>query len=208
MGIITKIEEQKNKNRVNIFVDDSFFCGLEKETAIVFGLKTNREIDENELEKAINESEIKRAFEKSISLLERRMNTKFELTNKLKNKGFSENSINGAIEKLEEYHYIDDDLFARLFIEQNHNYSKKMIFNKLMQKGINKEIIEKNLINVDDDLEFSTCLNLAKKLLKTSKLDSFNEKQKFMAKLVRRGFGFDTVKRVLGSLECDVDDFE
>ena len=41
MPVITKIETQKNKSRVNIFVDDSFFCGLNKETAIIFKLKEN-----------------------------------------------------------------------------------------------------------------------------------------------------------------------
>ena len=45
MPVITKIETQKNKSRVNIFVDDSFFCGLNKETAILFGLKENKEIE-------------------------------------------------------------------------------------------------------------------------------------------------------------------
>ena len=38
---------QKNKSRVNIFVDDSFFCGLNKETALNFKLKINKEIDED-----------------------------------------------------------------------------------------------------------------------------------------------------------------
>ena len=45
MAVITKIELQKNKSRVNIFVDDSFFCGLNKETAVIFGLKENKEIE-------------------------------------------------------------------------------------------------------------------------------------------------------------------
>ena len=64
MPTITKIETQKNKKRVNIFVDGSFFCGLNKETAILFGLKENKEIDEQKLREAAFESEVKSAFEK------------------------------------------------------------------------------------------------------------------------------------------------
>ena len=65
MAKITKIEGQKNKARVNIFVDEAFFCGLEKETAIIFGLKVGSEVDEGKLSKAIAESETKRAFNKA-----------------------------------------------------------------------------------------------------------------------------------------------
>ena len=49
MAVITKIEQQKNKARVNIFVDDAFFCGLLKETAVIFKLKVGKEIDETVL---------------------------------------------------------------------------------------------------------------------------------------------------------------
>lgn len=208
MGIITKIEEQKNKNRVNIFVDDSFFCGLEKETAVIFGLKLNKEVDEKELEQAVIKSEEKRSFEKAISLIEKKMNTKKELKDKLLKRGFSEDCIKSTINRLEEYHYIDDDLYAKLFIEQNPNLSKKMISNKLIQKGINKEIIEKNLLCIDNETEYENCMALAKKFLKTSKIENFNDKQKFMAKLVRRGFSFDIIKKVMSNLNYEIDEFD
>lgn len=205
MGIITKIEEQKNKNRVNIFVDDSFFCGLEKETAVIFGLKVNKEIDENELSLAIEKSEEKRAFEKSMDYLSKRMHSKFELKDKLLKKGFSNEVVSNTILKLEEYHYVDDDMFARLFIEQNSNLSKRMIFNKLQLKGINKDIIDKNLIEIDSDAEIEKCEVLARKLLKSTKIENFNDKQKFVAKLVRRGFSYDTISKVLKNIKIDID---
>ena len=53
MSVITKIEQQRNKSRVNIFVDDSFFCGLERETAAVFGLKTGKQVNEEYLKEAL-----------------------------------------------------------------------------------------------------------------------------------------------------------
>ena len=66
MAVITKIEEQKNKKRVNIFVDDAFFCGLNKETAVIFRLKVGLEVDDNKLKEAVFESEVKSAFEKGL----------------------------------------------------------------------------------------------------------------------------------------------
>ena len=49
MGKITKIEDQKNKKRFNIFIDNAFFCGLIKEVAVLANLKVGKEIDEEEL---------------------------------------------------------------------------------------------------------------------------------------------------------------
>ena len=69
MGIITKIEDQKNKKRFNIFVDNAFFCGLMKETAILANLKVGKEINEDELNKLIFNSEVKMAFEKALKKL-------------------------------------------------------------------------------------------------------------------------------------------
>ena len=126
MAVITKIETQKNKSRVNIFVDDSFFCGLNKETAILFGLKENKEIDEDRLKSAIFESEVKSAFEKSLDIVGRRMHSKKELIDKLIKKGYQPEVCEKVIQKLEEYHYIDDALFAKQFVASNKKLSKRI----------------------------------------------------------------------------------
>ena len=86
MGIITKIEQQKNKNRVSVFVDSSFFCGLEKETALILRLKEGKEVDEKTLQDAIKMSEERRAFEKATTYISVRMHSKKEIITKLKNK--------------------------------------------------------------------------------------------------------------------------
>ena len=89
MGIITKIEDQKNKKRFNIFVDDAFFCGLIKEVAVIANLKVGKEINEDDLKKLIFQSEVKMAFEKASSLLSIREHSKKELMDKLLKKGYS-----------------------------------------------------------------------------------------------------------------------
>ena len=195
MGLITKIEEQKNKRRVNIFVDNSFFCGLEKETAIILRLKEGKEVDEETLVNAVKMSEEKRAFEKATTYIAVRMHSKKELQTKLKNKGFDDDSIEGAIQKLEEYKLVDDKAFAKLFIEQNDKLSKNVLYSKLLSKGIDKDIIEYNLSEKSDESEFDNCVMLTKKLLKSSKICSYNDIQKLIAKIVRRGYSISNAKK-------------
>jgi len=205
LGIITKIEEQKNKNRVNIFIDDSFFCGLEKETALIFCLKTGKEVDIESLNQAIIQSEVKNAFNKSIDYLSIRNHSKKELKDKLLKKGFSKDVIESTLDKLEEYNYIDDEKYTKLFIEQNKRYSKLILLNKLLKKGIDREIIDKNLESlIDEDNEFNNCMIVAEKFLDDTSEMSIKDKQKIFAKLSRRGFKYDVIVKVFNTFDIDI----
>lgn len=195
MAIITKIEEQKNKKRVNIFVDDAFFCGLNKETAVIFRLKVGNQIEEAVLKQAIFDSEVKSAEEKGADYLATRMHSKKELYEKLIKKGFEKAVILKALEKMEEYHYVDDELFAKQFIEQNKKFSRKMLENKLKQKGISPDIIQENFENHDENDEFELCKKLAEKYAKSKDLSKDGAVSKMYASLARKGFAFDTIKK-------------
>ncbi len=207
MARITKIEQQKNKARVNIFVDDAFFCGLNKETAILFKLKTGLDIDENELQKAIEVSEIKSAFEKASDYLSSRMHSKKELFDKLVKKGYEKDIASKAIEKLEEYHYVDDFLFAKEFILQNNKLSKKMLENKLFFKGVSNGIIKELLQEKSDDEEIELCESFAKKYIKSKDITKDNGREKMFASLARKGFSFETIKKATKNL-FDSEDIE
>lgn len=200
MSKITKIETQKNKSRVNIFVDDSFFCGLNKETAIIYGLKESLEINEEKLKRAIFESEVKSAFEKALDYLSRRMYSKKELFDKLTQKGFAKEVVQQAIEKLENYHYVDDRLFAKQFVQSNQKLSKRILTGKLFQKGVSNDIIDEILEERTDDEEYELCLIQAKKYLKSKEVLTLNDLKKMQANLARKGFGFDNINKVCREL--------
>ena len=196
MPVITKIETQKNKSRVNIFVDDSFFCGLNKETAVIFGLKENKVIDEEKLKQAIFESEVKSAFEKSLDYLGRRMYSKKELFDRLIQKGYSKDVIEKALEKLEDYHYIDDKLFAKQFVQSNRHLSKRVLQGKLIQKGVSNDDALDVINERADESEFELCLSQAEKYLRSKTVNDIKDLQKMQASLARKGFDFDMIKKV------------
>lgn len=209
MSIITKIEEQKNKARVNIFVDGAFFCGLNKETALIFKLKENKEIDEERLKSAIFESEVRSAFDKCLDYLGRSMYSKKSLIDKLLLKGFSKEVIDKTIKKLEEYKYVDDELYAKQFVIHNSKKSKKQIKDKLQQKGVDRQIIAMALDENRDSDEFEICLLQAQKYAKNKQIESQKDLQKFYASLARKGFDFGTIKKAVKSVlnkDLDVED--
>ncbi len=195
MAVITKIEQQKNKARVNIFVDDAFFCGLNKEIAVVFNFKVGQMLDEQTLKNAIFESEVKLAFDKASRYLEIRMHSKKELSDKLIKKGYSKDAVKKAIDKLEEYHFVDDELFARQFLEQNGKLSKNMIKNKLLQKGVSFDIISDALDLREDDDEYQVCERQVQKYLKGKTVSNYNDMSKMYASLLRKGFSMEMIKK-------------
>jgi len=205
---ITKIEDQKNKKRVNIFVDEAFFCGLHKETAVTFGLKIGKTVDEKWLKEVVFESEVKMAFEKAMDYLGIRMHTKKELFEKLFKKGYQKEIIDRAIERLEEYHYIDDSLFARQFIEQNGKYSKKTLENKLKAKGVASDIIKTSLDDREEDEELELCVSYAQKYAKIKDVSTQNGLQKLYASLMRKGFSFETIKKACKIALSNISDVE
>ncbi len=198
MGIITKIEDQKNKKRFNIFVDNAFFCGLMKETAVMAGLKEGKEVDEEALNKIIFDSEVKRAFEKASSYLASREHSKKELISKLLTKGFDKDVAKEAVLKLEEYHYVDDFLFAKHYLEQNHKYSKLILENKLKEKGVEKEIIAQVFEEFfDEDEETKLLDKQIAKYIASKDMTKEGAKDKLKASLLRKGFGFDDVSKAM-----------
>jgi|TARA_Y100000590_G_C15738907_1_gene1019534 regulatory protein len=109
------------------------------------------------------------------------------------------NQINEIVIKLEKNNLINDKIFVEskinLFFSQGK--SKRFIENYLTQKGIEKEIIEKNFFefnNNNNEWEIQSALIFAKK----KKLLYDNEDiKKRLAKMARAGFSYEICKKVL-----------
>ena len=206
MPEITKIEEQKNKRRVNIFVDNAFFCGMLKETVIKNALKVGTQIDEQRLTKIALDSDTQSAFEKATDYLAGRMHTAKELSDKLIKKGYEKQAVSGAILKLKEYKYIDDELFAKEFVDQNRKMSKKMLESKLLSKGVDKAIVSHCLENFDGSAELELLKKQVEKYVNCHDVTNRSGKEKMIASFLRKGFTFDMIQKAIKSILTDSDD--
>ncbi|MCQ2609337.1 MAG: recombination regulator RecX [Lachnospiraceae bacterium] len=130
--------------------------------------------------------------------------TEKQLRDKLKQGGkYTDEIIDKAIEFLKKHKYIDDETLARRYIELNKDkYSKTVIFQKLYQKGIKRELID--MLKADESIFYDEESLCEKLLLKKcpdykDKKDTMDmkERQKIYAYLVRKGISYDTVSRVL-----------
>lgn len=207
MSTITALEPQKRKkDRVNLYIDGEFYCGLQLETALKLKLHVGTEIENNALLSAVQNSETLVAFEKCVDYLSRSMKTAKQIRDYLRKKGFSETVEERVVEKLKEYGYVNDELYARLYVEQNSSgKGKRRIKGELMRKGIYKETADEIAETVSDDKQTQGANALAEKYMRNKERTQRNL-QKLYRFLLTRGFDFDLVKSIVQSYKAGEDD--
>lgn len=138
------------------------------------------------------------ARSRAIKYIMYRLRTSKEIYDKLLELGFSTEIINRVIADLEQLEYINDEEYAKKFIESNKKskkISKSMIKLKLKNKGIDGEIIEKYLEMLGFS-DFDAIENFLVKKKFSNDL-SFEEKNKIIAYCVRKGFSLEEVLKVV-----------
>ncbi len=197
MKTITKVQIQNSdKNRVNLYLDGKFFCGLDLETAVKNGIKVGTIITEERLENLQIESEKQTAYQKVLKLISTRYKTQREVEKYLYEKGYVASVVYYVIDKLNEYHYIDDERYVQSFINSHKSTCGKLkIKQQLLQKGVKENIIN----NALDDENFGQndeIKRLAEKYMK-SKEDTKENYIKLFKYLMNKGFEYDEIKSAL-----------
>ena len=109
------------------------------------------------------------------------------------------NEIQIIIEKLEKLNLINDQVFVESKIQslQYQAKSKNYIKQYLLQKGIDKQLIEDQIslfYENNKNLEKENALKFAKK---RNLLDNDQDYQKKLSKMARAGFSYDIAKEIL-----------
>ena len=109
------------------------------------------------------------------------------------------NEIQIIIEKLEKLNLINDKVFVESKIQslQYQAKSKNYIKQYLLQKGIDKQLIEEQIslfYENNKNLEKENALKFAKK---RNLLDNDQDYQKKLSKMARAGFSYDIAKEIL-----------
>lgn len=216
-NIISSIEVQKkNKNRVNIYVNGEYLLSCSAELVYTQGLKAGREIDIEKLNVIIEEDNYLKCKNDALKTLEKVYKTEKEIKEKLILKGYDEKCIEKVICFLREYKFIDDERFSDMYIsEKLKTQGKNKIKFDLLRRGIPVEIVNQKIDMISEcgkDLEASAAYELAKKKYNTiikSESDSRKTYKKLSEFLVRKGYSWETAKKVVNKiLKADLDDYE
>lgn len=200
--IINKIEQQKkNKMRFNIFINEEYAFSVHEDILISHKLYKGMEIDNNYYSEIIYAEEKNKCWQKSLRYLSYKSRTESEVKQYLLKNAYEDELSEEVITKLKEKQFLNDDLYAKNFIEQrikSNPKGKKMLAYELKCKGISSDIITKSLHKVNVDKEFDlACLLVAKRIERYRNAEWFKAKQKLAGYLQRRGFSLDAINLTL-----------
>lgn len=198
MKITKMVVDEKNKNKIHIFVDETPFVVLEAELVFKLHLKLGKELSLELLDQLQAEQQFNECFNKALNIISRSLKTKKQLKDYLNQKGFKFQTINLVLEKLESLDLINDDNYCKKYIEQEKNKKGKLMLSKsLMSKGISKDIVDKYICNLDSQKD--TIIRLIEKYMK-NKEKNIQNIQKLKRYLLGKGFSYNEINSCVGEL--------
>ena len=210
MQKITGLKLQKrNKQRVNVYLDNKFGFGLSR--IVAAWLHVGHDLSAVKIDELKKQDEQEVAFQRALNLLNYRPRSEAEIQQKLRRNKVPETVVSHVLERLRETKLVDDRAFAYTWVENRSEFrprGRRALRIELRQKGIGAEVIEDVLESLDEEsLAYQAALKKAAKLNIT---DVFEFKRKLYGFLSRRGFDYETassaVQKILGeqtTLNCE-----
>jgi regulatory protein len=204
-GTITALKiQERNKERVNVFLDDKFAFAMTAVAAAA--LRKGQYLSDAEIEQLMQADERDKAYNQAIRFLGFRPRSQAEIERHLQEKKYSPQVITHTVERLRQEQYLDDEAFARFWLENRERFrprGRQALRYEMRQKGLPGEVIETILAEVDEDE--SAWAAVESKVSRWRDLDESMFKQKVMAFLSRRGFNYEiasqTANRAWASLD-------
>lgn len=193
---ITAIEPRR-KRLSQLYLDGEAAVKVDTETLLKAGWKPGMEISDEDLHQLLQESEARRAKEKALYLLEYRSHSKKELADKI-SRTTSREAAEAAVDKMEELGLVNDEDYGRQMAEnllQKKGYGLRRARQELLQKGIDRELIEELLEELASDPEEKLREIVERKY--QNQLDDEKGYRRTVAALQRLGYGWEDIKTVL-----------
>lgn len=147
---------------------------------------------------------VKKAKDTVFRILKIRSRSEKEIRDKLKQKGFTEPLIDQTIRYFTNLELINDRQFAKGWIASRlaKPYGSHRIRFELKNKGIDKEVLEEELIKATHQYpEEEIVLSLAQKRAKKYKdIDPIKVKQRLLNYLTHRGFNNEVIYKAINKL--------
>lgn len=198
------IKAQKGRgNKIHLLLDDEYIITTDVNFWAENYIADGTDIDEDEWNALLLKINYRKAFNKCADLLSRRNHSVKELRDKLL-RTVDASSADKAIAKFAELGYLDDKKFAYELAEHlfnGKNYSVNHVRQELCKRGIDKDIIASVLEDNETDQVSSVVKIINKSYLR--KLQAENGREKVIAALMRKGFGYSDIKSALYRIEND-----
>lgn len=209
MPQITDIKPQKSskggEQRFNIYVDGKFAFALPAIALAKAGLKIDQEISLERIEKLAKENEFLKVFDRALNFFSYRPRSEKEFQDWFTRKQVGQETQKLVVEKLQSLGYLNDEEFAKWWIEQRSTFrpaGERLLRMELLKKGLSKDLIAqllKDSVSKDSEIEMAKRI-VQKKLKSIKNLPDLELKQKLYGFLSRRGFDWGIIEKVVDEI--------
>ena len=207
-GTITRLVQQKhNPKRVSVFVNGDFAFGLHMDLVLEHGLYKGLDLDVPTQLEIIAADRVRAANEVALTYLSYKARTEQEVRRKLARKDFEEAVADRTVARLHELGYLDDAAYARSYVEgrfRNRGYGPQRLRRDLKKRGVAARHIDAALEEVlEEDEVVDAARGHAEKRWRrlAREPDPYKRRQKLTDYLLRRGFAYETIRRVVEEIE-------
>jgi len=201
-GTVSAIEAQERQGgrRSNVYLDGRYAFSLTTELAIQ-ELHVGDAVSAERYSALVLKDQQARAYDAALRFLGARPRSEREIRDRLARHEFDVQVVDRVIERLRRIQLVDDAAFAAYWVEQRATHrprGARLLKQELRHKGVDQDVVAEAL-PTDDDAE-GAYRAAQRKATSLRALDERTFKQRLGAFLQRRGYGYETVRPVVGRL--------
>lgn len=204
-GRITALEpQQRDKDRVNVYLDGTFAFGLA--ALVAARLRVGEWLSDEAIATLRAEDTTEKAHEKALQYLAFRPRSEAELRRYLAEQGFSATVVDEIISRLSAVALVDDQDFSRFWVDNRARFrprGKRALVAELRQKGIAPADAEAALADYDETAAGWALAREQARRLAHLPPDQF--RRRLSDRLARRGFSYDLIQEILAAITSPAD---
>lgn len=204
------LEVEQIRGRFRIQLDNGDRYWLSKTIYQERPIRVGEEVEAKTFAQWVMQHQYRPALERAVSMLAGRACSRGEISRKLQTSGYSRDTIEMVLYKLEKNNLLDDRAFGTQWAHYRNGqkYGPRRIETELRQKGLSPEEAEEAVSGLDEKTQTEQALQLAWKGLSRRKPgeDFRKTKQRTLAGIVRRGYDWETAKEACNRAAEEMDE--
>lgn len=192
------------KGRVRVYIDGEHAVTVAQKNAARMGLRVGQDADREAVMQVVGEDEKTRAQRSALYYLGRAERSRAQVVRYLEAREYAPEIVNGVMDKVDAYGYVDDARYARMLVEDRarlRGKSRRAVRQEMREKGLDAATIEEAMALYGDREEMENAMHIARKYYQRNRGDREGFERKAGAALYRRGYDWEVIRDALRAME-------
>jgi regulatory protein len=186
----------RKRDRVDIYLEGKRAFQIAK--SIALRLQVGQTLSGAEIDDLLHRDEVEKFYQQALRLISRRPRSEYEIQDRIRRKGGSEETQEKVIGRLRELGLADDRAFAEAWIEDRLSFRPRSAWAlryELRRKGLGEAVIDEALEGFDDEEAAYLAALKGARRMKDYPWEKF--RQRLGSYLKRRGFPYPMISPVV-----------